>query len=83
MKWIKAAERLPDKTGSYHCRQTDSWGTKKVVCWFTPGRGKSLLIMKKSKMEWLDESIPDNADKEEFEAIAAFRSLINKIKSMT
>lgn len=79
MKWVKASDRLPDTAGSFHCR--DDKGDK-VVCHFTPkGHRNSLLRRYPWKMEWLDESVPDNADNEEFELMAAFKSFVNKVKA--
>lgn len=79
MKWVKASDRLPNTAGSFHCR--DNRGHK-VVCHYTPhGHGNSLLKRFPFRMEWLDESIPDNAEKEEFELMAAFKSFVNRVKA--
>lgn len=57
MRWVKASEELPNKPGSYYCRDNRYGDNTKKVCWFyCKGRGQSLFIRRPEDIEWLDET---------------------------
>lgn len=58
MKWILASERLPEKEGYYFCRWTDS-GDKFVSKWNEKWSFHAAAESNINKLEWLDESLPD------------------------
>jgi len=64
MRWVKASERIPDKTGAYFCK--DIKGNKKKVRFYTAGlQGRnSIFKTRPDSIIWLDERSPASQGRE-------------------
>jgi len=63
MKWIKASEQLPQKSGSYFVRELRPPHMKKILFFsVSPKQKGSFLRTRPWAYEWLDESVPDMND---------------------